>query len=105
VFSNLIGNAIDHMGPRAGARIEVEVSESGDGHEIVVRDNGRGVKPADRRRIFEIFQSVGKRSDGCTGTVMGLAIVKKIVERRGGSVWVESSPTGGASFHATFPRS
>ncbi len=105
VFSNLIGNAIDHMGPRSGARIEVQVNESDDGHEIVVCDNGRGVDPADRRRIFEIFQSVGKRADGCTGTGMGLAIVKKIVERRGGRVWVDSNPTGGASFHATFPRS
>jgi PAS domain S-box-containing protein len=104
VFSNLIGNAIYHMGPRPGAHIEVRVDESDDGHEIVVSDNGRGVDPSDRRRIFDIFQSVGKRADGEAGTGMGLAIVKKIVERRGGRVWVDSSPEGGASFHATFPR-
>jgi signal transduction histidine kinase len=78
--------------------------ESDDGHEIVVTDNGRGVDPGDRERIFEIFQSVGKRADGLVGTGMGLAIVKKIVERRGGRVWVDAAPEGGAAFHATGPR-
>jgi signal transduction histidine kinase len=104
VFSNLIGNAIDHMGRPEFPRVEVQVVESDDGHEIVVTDNGRGVDPGDRERIFEIFQSVGKRADGLVGTGMGLAIVKKIVERRGGRVWVDSAPLGGAAFHATFPR-
>jgi signal transduction histidine kinase len=104
VFSNLIGNAIDHMGRPELPRVEVQVVESDDGHEIVVTDNGRGVDPGDRERIFEIFQSVGKRADGLVGTGMGLAIVKKIVERRGGRVWVDAAPEGGAAFHATFPR-
>jgi signal transduction histidine kinase len=104
VFSNLIGNAIDHMGPRRGARIEVQIDEDDQGHEIVVVDNGRGVEPAHRERIFEIFQSIGTRADGRRGTGMGLAIVKKIVEKRGGRVWVESGPGPGARFHATLPR-
>ena len=104
VLSNLIGNAIDHMGPHLHARIEVSVREDDEGHEIIVSDNGRGVDPADRERIFEIFQSAGRRADGRAGTGMGLAIVKKIVERRGGRIWLECGPEGGASFHATFPR-
>jgi len=104
VFSNLIGNAIDHMGRPALPRISVRVEENDDGHEIVVTDNGRGVEPADRDRVFDLFQSIGRRADGGVGTGMGLAIVKKIVERRGGRVWVDEGPDGGAAFHATFPR-
>jgi PAS domain S-box-containing protein len=104
LFSNLIGNAIDHMGPRRDARIEVKIEEDDRQHEIVVADNGRGVDPAHRERIFEAFQSIGARSDGRRGTGMGLAIVKKIVERRGGRVWVESELGQGARFHVTLPR-
>jgi len=104
LFSNLIGNAIDHMGPRPGARIEVLIDEDDAQHEIVVADNGRGVDPTHRERIFEVFQSIGVRSDGRRGTGMGLAIVKKIVERRGGQIWVESEPGSGARFHVTLPR-
>ena len=104
VFSNLIGNAIDHMGPRRDARIEVSIDEDERQHEIVVADNGRGIDPSDRDRIFEVFQSIGTRSDGRRGTGMGLAIVKKIVERRGGRIWVESEPGRGARFHLTLPR-
>jgi signal transduction histidine kinase len=104
VFSNLIGNAIDHMGARRDARIEVRIDEDDRQHEIVVADNGRGVDAAHRERIFEAFQSIGTRADGRRGTGMGLAIVKKIVERRGGRVWVESEPGRGARFHVTLPR-
>jgi PAS domain S-box-containing protein len=104
VFSNLIGNAIDHMGPRRDARIEVMIDENERQHEIVVADNGRGIDPAHRERIFEVFQSIGTRSDGRRGTGMGLAIVKKIVERRGGQIWVEGDPGRGARFHVTLPR-
>ncbi len=104
VFSNLIGNAIDHMGPRRDARIEVQIEEDDHAHEIVVADNGRGVDPAHRERIFEIFKSIGIRADGRRGTGMGLTIVKKIVEKHGGRVWVESEPGLGARFHATLPR-
>jgi PAS domain S-box-containing protein len=104
VFSNLIGNAIDHMGPRRDARIEVVIGEDDQQHEIIVADNGRGIDPAHCERIFEVFQSIGTRSDGRRGTGMGLAIVKKIVERRGGRVWVESEPGLGARFHVTLPR-
>jgi signal transduction histidine kinase len=104
VFSNLIGNAIDHMGPRRDARIEVGIREDERQHEIVVADNGRGIDPAHRERIFEVFQSIGTRSDGRRGTGIGLAIVKKIVERRGGQVWVDGEPGCGARFHVTLPR-
>lgn len=104
VFSNLIGNALDYMGPVAEPEIRIEVFEDEDEHRLVVRDNGRGIEPAQRERIFELFQTVGPRADGRRGTGIGLAIVKKIAQSQGGRVWVESHPGQGADFHLTLPR-
>jgi len=72
---------------------------------ISVADNGRGIEPELHERIFEIFQSVGLRSDGRRGTGVGLAIVRKIAETHGGRVWVESRPDAGATFRLLLPRS
>jgi PAS domain S-box-containing protein len=105
LFSNLVGNALEHMGSVEQPTIRVEVKPLQDGHEITVSDNGKGIDPAHHDRIFEIFQSIGPRRDGRRGTGIGLAIVKKIVETHGGRVWVESQPDQGASFHLTLPRS
>jgi PAS domain S-box-containing protein len=104
VFSNLIGNALEHMGPCPSARIDIDVREESGRHRITVRDNGRGIDPAHHERIFELFQSLGPRADGRRGTGVGLAIVKKIAETHGGEVWVESRPGAGAAFHLTLPR-
>jgi len=103
VFSNLVGNAIEHMGPCENRVISVEVWNDRSGHQIAVRDRGRGIEPGDRERIFEVFQSVGSRSDGRRGSGIGLAIVKKIAETHGGRVWVESESGRGANFRLTFP--
>jgi PAS domain S-box-containing protein len=104
VFSNLIGNALDYMGPVSDPEIRIEVFEEPGEHHVVVRDNGRGIEPAQRERIFELFQSVGPRADGRRGTGIGLAIVKKIAQSQGGRVWAESHPGKGAAFHLTLPR-
>jgi PAS domain S-box-containing protein len=104
VFSNLIGNALDHMGPCEDPRIVVDVRETPDGHLLSVADNGRGVEPAQHERIFEVFQTARPRPDGGRSTGMGLAIVKKIAETHGGRVWVESEPGRGAVFHVNLPR-
>jgi PAS domain S-box-containing protein len=103
LFSNLIGNAIEHMGTPSRPRIDVSVVEQGDAHLIVVRDNGCGIDPAHRQRIFEPFQSFGS-SPRSRGAGMGLAIVKKIVEKRGGRIWVESELGKGTAFHVRLPR-
>ena len=103
LLSNLIGNALDHMGEVPDPRIDVGVEAREDGHLIVVRDNGQGI-PADlHERIFEIFQSLGPARDGRRGTGIGLAIVRKIAEARGGRAWVESQPGAGAAFHVLIP--
>ena len=104
VFSNLIGNAIEHMGPCAMPRIVVDVVEEADCEHITVHDPGRGIAPEHHERIFEVFQSLAPRSDDRSGTGIGLAIVKKIVQTHGGRVWVESRLGHGSTFHVTFPR-
>jgi two-component system, LuxR family, sensor kinase FixL len=103
LFSNLIGNALDHMGADSEGRIDVEVLEEFDHHLIAVRDNGRGIALEHQERIFEVFQSLGPRRDGSRGTGMGLAIVRKIAETQGGRAWVESEPGGGACFKVLLP--
>lgn len=103
LFSNLIGNALDHMGDPPRPRIEVDVVERAERHLISVRDNGRGVAPEHHDRIFEVFQSLGPRCDGSRGTGMGLAIVRKIAESYGGHAWVESEPGRGACFKVSLP--
>jgi len=104
VFANLIGNAITHMGECDFRGITVEVVEEEDVDHIRVRDFGCGIAPEHHEKIFEVFQTLGRRRDDTRGTGMGLAIVRKIAETHGGRVWVESRPKRGATFHVTFPR-
>jgi PAS domain S-box-containing protein len=103
LFSNLIGNALDHMGPCESPRIAVDVLEAGGHHELVVSDNGRGVPPEQQERIFEMFHAV-QHPGGRKGTGIGLAIVRKIAEHHGGRAWVECAPGRGAAFHVSLPR-
>jgi PAS domain S-box-containing protein len=103
LFSNLIGNALDHMGEADPPRIEVEIGEHGEQHVISVRDHGRGIPAEHHERIFEVFHSLGPRRDGSRGTGMGLAIVRKIAETQGGHAWVESEPGCGACFRVQLP--
>lgn len=104
VFSNLVGNALSHMGPCDDPTIEVRVAEEGERHHITVSDNGKGIAPEDRERIFEVFYTVAPKTDGQQSTGVGLAIVKRIAESANGRAWVESEPGRGATFHLTFPR-
>jgi signal transduction histidine kinase len=104
VFSNLIGNALDHMGPCDDRSITIDVWDDDEGHQIAVSDHGRGIAAADHERIFEVFQSLGPATDGRRGSGLGLAIVKKIVETHGGRIWVESERGDGATFRMTYPR-
>jgi signal transduction histidine kinase len=103
IFRNLIGNAIKHHPHPAQGRVRITLSEQSDWLQITVADNGAGIDPGDHARIFEIFQTLRPR-DEVEGSGMGLTIVKKLVETRGGAIWVESTPGAGASFHFTWPR-
>ncbi|MDJ0850170.1 MAG: PAS domain-containing sensor histidine kinase [Myxococcota bacterium] len=104
LFSNLIGNALEHMGECEDRRIRVEITEERDHHHLIVRDRGRGVPPKDRQKIFEVFQSLGPRRGKRRGTGMGLAIVRRIAETHQGRAWVDGLPGEGATFHVTLPR-
>ena len=99
VFQNLVGNALKFQGD-APANVHVGARALPDGWEFSVRDNGVGI-PADQLdRIFAIFQRL-HRQDEYPGTGIGLAICKRIVEKYGGKIWVESQPGKGSTFYFT----
>jgi len=106
VLSNLIGNALAHMGPCESPKIRVRIEEGPTAHHISVADNGKGIAAADQERIFDVFTSLGQSQQRKPGssTGIGLAIVRKIVETHEGRVWVESSPGQGTRFHFTLPH-
>ena len=104
VFLNLIGNAIKYtQAARPDVLVKVTHRPTRDGYEFAVRDNGPGIAPEFHERIWGIFQTLQAR-DRVEGTGIGLSVVKKIVESRGGRVWVESAPGEGAAFHFSWPR-
>ena len=101
LFQNLIGNAIKFHGDQPPV-VHVTADRQ-DGHwHFIVRDNGIGIAPEFADRIFVIFQRLHSRSN-YPGNGLGLAICKKIVERYGGRIWVQSTPGHGAIFHFTLP--
>jgi signal transduction histidine kinase len=102
VLTNLIENAVKHRGRPCGL-IDVRCETVGRFFRISVADNGQGIEPQYQQRIFGIFQTLLPR-DSMEGTGIGLALVKKIVELKGGSVWLESIPGSGATFGFTWPR-
>lgn len=103
VFLNLITNAVKYGGHAAESRIAVTARREGQVWEFAVSDNGPGIEPAFHDKIWGIFQTLQPR-DTVEGTGIGLALVKKIVEGRGGRVWVESQAGAGATFRFTWPE-
>jgi signal transduction histidine kinase len=101
LFQNLISNAIRFRSEEP-LRIEIAArSEPGVWH-FTVADNGIGIAQRDVVRIFDLFKR-SRAVAGLGGTGIGLAVVKQIVERLGGGVWVESEPGQGSTFHFTLP--
>jgi PAS domain S-box-containing protein len=103
VFSNLISNAIKYHHQKQG-KIVISAEDKGDCYEFAVADDGPGIEPQYHERIFTIFQTLQPR-DTIESTGIGLSIVKKIVEDRGGTVRVESQLNQGATFYFTWPTS
>lgn len=104
VFLNLVGNAVKHSRvERSDVIVHIDWRDLGDAFEFSVSDNGPGIDPQYHERIWGIFQTLAPR-DKVEGTGIGLSVVRKIVETRGGSTSVESSPNKGATFRFSWPK-
>jgi PAS domain S-box-containing protein len=102
LFQNMIGNALKFRGDRSPlVRVGIEQQEE---HWLLwCQDNGIGMDPTNTDRIFTIFQRLHTRRE-YEGNGVGLAICKRIVERHGGTIWVDTEPGAGSTFYFTLPR-
>jgi signal transduction histidine kinase len=102
VFMNLIGNAIKY-GERPDLRVTVTASDEGEFVRFVVGDNGPGIAPHFHDKVWQIFQTLAPR-DKVEGTGIGLSVVRKLVETRGGHTSLESQVGQGSRFSFTWPQ-
>jgi PAS domain S-box-containing protein len=102
VFANLIGNAFKHHDRRDGS-LQISSRAIGDFYEFAIADDGPGIAPADRDKIFIIFQSANPQKNPDSSGI-GLSIVKKIVETAGGKIRLKSELGKGTTFYFTWPK-
>jgi len=103
VIINLMSNAIKYCAPETG-KVHLRLSRTTNEAKIEVIDNGSGIEPEERERIFERFHQLRDSSKGKPqGTGLGLAICKTIIENHNGSIWVEGNHWNGSSFIFTLP--
>jgi PAS domain S-box-containing protein len=103
-LENLLSNAWKFTAKTQDARISVSKRRQGEEVVLCVQDNGAGFDMADAGRLFQPFQRLHSRSE-YDGTGIGLATVRRIIERHGGRIWAQSKPNAGASFYFTLPGS
>jgi len=103
VFQNLIGNALKYTGGGISSQISISVEELGDHWQFAITDNGIGIDKEHFEKIFIIFQRLHTKNE-FSGTGIGLAITKKIIETMGGKIWVQSNAGNGSAFYFTIPK-
>jgi PAS domain S-box-containing protein len=102
VFQNLIDNAAKFMGEQAEPRVDIGVESTRNGLVIFIRDNGIGIDPRHKGKLFGLFEKLDPHTEG---TGMGLALIQRIVQTHGGKIWVESDGPGcGTTFRFTLAR-
>nr|MDQ6911060.1 ATP-binding protein [Actinomycetota bacterium] len=99
---NLVANGAKFVAPDVTPKVHLTAARVPRGWQVDVVDNGIGIDPAHRERIFAMFNRLHAR-ERYPGTGIGLAICQRIVERRGGTIWVEDNPSGGSRFCFTVP--
>lgn len=101
LLQNLVGNALKFRG-EAAPRVSITATSDGSMCHVAVADNGIGIDMKYHDRVFEMFQRLHGRGQ-FEGSGIGLAIVRRVVQRHGGTVWFESAPGAGTCFHFTLP--
>lgn len=104
VFQNIISNAIKFKRPEIAPEVRINALTNKEFHMISIRDNGIGIAPEYHSQVFGVFKRLHSKAD-YEGSGIGLATCKKIIEQKGGKIWVESEPGFGTSFHFTWPVS
>jgi len=102
VMTNLISNAVKHHDKEAG-KVDIAALDCGCHYEFAVVDDGPGIPPDYREKIFEMFQTL-KADETMANTGIGLALVKKIVEAEGGKLWIDEKTQVGSRFCFTWPK-
>ena len=102
LLQNLIGNALKYRAAETRPHVRVSALREGELWHLMIRDNGIGIEEEHFDRIFGVFQRLHAR-DAYEGTGIGLALCKRVVDRHGGRIWVESVVGQGSTFHITLP--
>ncbi len=103
IFLNLVGNAVKFLGDQPHPAICISHRFRPDEHQFSVQDNGIGIAPEHQEMIFQLFRR-SPEAQNTEGQGIGLSVVKDLVLRHGGRIWVESQKGPGATFHFTLPR-
>ncbi|MGY3052599.1 chemotaxis family two-component system sensor kinase Cph1 [Pedobacter sp. UYEF25] len=103
VFSNLLGNAVKYSSQTKTPIVDIGCEDIGDCIQYRISDNGIGINAEDHEKIFELFTR-SKQAGEYEGTGIGLSIVKKIMEKHGGKIWIESNLTAGSTFYVLFKK-
>ena len=103
LFQNLLANAVKFRGEEP-PRVYISAVEDAKEWKFAIKDNGIGINTDNQKRVFSLFHRLGT-PDQSPGSGIGLAMCKRIVERHGGRIWVESRPGDGSTFIFTIPKS